>query len=126
MMDWRSKASCVDEETDLFFPLGTSGPALAQIEQAKEICRRCKVAPQCLEWALATNQHDGVWADSVRTNDAPSGAAGNASRRGADAATQSGVTTPRNRGIWRGQVVIHDDFDELSAELLVGFSGQDR
>jgi WhiB family redox-sensing transcriptional regulator len=51
----------MDEETELFFPLGTSGPALAQIEQAKEICRRCKVAPQCLEWALATNQHDGVW-----------------------------------------------------------------
>ncbi|MGH8900018.1 MAG: WhiB family transcriptional regulator [Egibacteraceae bacterium] len=43
------------------FPLGTSGAALDQIERAKAICARCHVRQDCGEWALATNQQDGVW-----------------------------------------------------------------
>ncbi|MGH8884560.1 MAG: WhiB family transcriptional regulator [Egibacteraceae bacterium] len=60
-MDWRSKAACQDCDPELFFPLGATGPALEQIEQAKTICRRCEVAPHCLSWALATGQDAGVW-----------------------------------------------------------------
>ncbi|MGH8903824.1 MAG: WhiB family transcriptional regulator [Egibacteraceae bacterium] len=60
-MDWRPKAACLDLDSELFFPIGTSGPALDQIERAKTICRRCAVATSCLEWALETNQHDGIW-----------------------------------------------------------------
>jgi len=59
--DWRKKAACLDMDTDLFFPLGSSGPALLQIEQAKAICRQCKVTAQCLAWALTTNQQAGIW-----------------------------------------------------------------
>ncbi|MGH8886889.1 MAG: type II toxin-antitoxin system Phd/YefM family antitoxin [Egibacteraceae bacterium] len=33
---------------------------------------------------------------------------------------------PRSRGIWRGRVVIHDDFDELPDELVEAFSGEDQ
>ena len=60
-MDWRQKAACIDEDPELFFPVGTTGPALEQVERAKTVCRRCDVADQCLEWALSTNQDAGGW-----------------------------------------------------------------
>lgn len=60
-MDWRQKAACIDEDPELFFPVGTTGPALEQLERAKAVCHRCDVIDQCLEWALETNQDAGVW-----------------------------------------------------------------
>ncbi|MFJ4329120.1 WhiB family transcriptional regulator [Streptomyces tricolor] len=61
-MDWRHRASCRDEDPELFFPIGTTGPALLQIEEAKAVCRkRCPVIEQCLTWALESGQDDGVW-----------------------------------------------------------------
>ncbi|MGH8888021.1 MAG: WhiB family transcriptional regulator [Egibacteraceae bacterium] len=60
-MDWRHHAACLDQDPELFFPIGTTGPALDQIEQAKAVCRRCAVTAQCLEWALETKQDAGVW-----------------------------------------------------------------
>lgn len=60
-MDWRHKAACRKEDPELFFPVGTSGPALAQITEAKQVCRRCPVASPCLEWALTSGQDAGVW-----------------------------------------------------------------
>ena len=42
-MDWRHDAICRDEDPELFFPVGTSGPALMQIAEAKSVCRRCPV-----------------------------------------------------------------------------------
>jgi WhiB family transcriptional regulator, redox-sensing transcriptional regulator len=60
-MDWRHQAACLDEDPELFFPVGTTGPALDQVEHAKSVCRSCDVIEQCLEWALDTNQDAGVW-----------------------------------------------------------------
>jgi WhiB family transcriptional regulator, redox-sensing transcriptional regulator len=60
-MDWRSRAACVDEDPELFFPIGTTGPAVEQSDAAKRICARCDVREGCLEYALATNQDAGVW-----------------------------------------------------------------
>jgi WhiB family redox-sensing transcriptional regulator len=60
-MDWRHRAACRDEDPELFFPIGTSGPALLQVEQAKAVCRRCSVVDACLQWALETGQDAGVW-----------------------------------------------------------------
>ncbi|OEJ62392.1 WhiB family transcriptional regulator [Streptomyces agglomeratus] len=59
-MDWRHEAACRREDPDLFFPIGTGGPALLQIEQAKTVCRRCPVLDECLEWALQGGQDMGV------------------------------------------------------------------
>lgn len=51
-MDWRHRAICRDEDPELFHPVGTSGPALLQVAEAKTVCRRCPVASTCLDWAL--------------------------------------------------------------------------
>lgn len=60
-MDWRSDAACRDEDPELFFPLGDSGPALLQIEEAKSVCKRCDVKADCLDWALDEGQDAGIW-----------------------------------------------------------------
>ncbi|WP_405461529.1 WhiB family transcriptional regulator [Streptomyces sp. NBC_00101] len=59
--DWRTHAACRTEDPDLFFPLGNTGPALVQTDEAKAVCRRCPVTETCLQWALDTNQDTGVW-----------------------------------------------------------------
>ena len=58
--DWRSYAACRDIDPELFFPLGTSGACLIQIEAAKQICRTCPVREPCLRWALDSGDA-GVW-----------------------------------------------------------------
>jgi len=60
-MDWRYRAACLDTEAELFFPVGTSGPAREQAERAKQVCALCPVKTQCLAWALETNQDAGIW-----------------------------------------------------------------
>lgn len=60
-MDWRHRAACLTEDPELFFPIGNSGPALAQVEQAKAVCHRCEVEDICLKWAIDTSQDAGVW-----------------------------------------------------------------
>jgi WhiB family transcriptional regulator, redox-sensing transcriptional regulator len=59
-IDWRNYAACRDVDPDLFFPLGTAGASLPQIEQAKQVCRTCPVSKPCLCWAL-DNGDAGVW-----------------------------------------------------------------
>lgn len=60
-MDWRHEAACLDEDPELFFPIGNTGPALLQIEEAKLVCATCKVRELCLQWALDAGQDHGVW-----------------------------------------------------------------
>ena len=59
--DWRHRAACRDEDPDLFFPVGNSGPTLVQIAEAKTVCLRCPVAAPCLTWAFESGQDAGVW-----------------------------------------------------------------
>jgi WhiB family transcriptional regulator, redox-sensing transcriptional regulator len=58
---WRARASCASVESDLFFPIGVTGPAVDQIAAAKAVCATCPVQSECLEFAIATNQEYGVW-----------------------------------------------------------------
>ena len=58
-MDWVHRARCKDEDPELFFPVGTTGPAAAQMTAAKAICMLCEVRGECLEWAMATGQDAG-------------------------------------------------------------------
>ncbi|WP_432101224.1 WhiB family transcriptional regulator [Streptomyces sp. WAC 04229] len=59
--DWRASSACRTEDPDLFFPVGNTGPALLQIQEAKAVCRRCPVMERCLQWALESGQEHGVW-----------------------------------------------------------------
>lgn len=59
--DWRGRGACRDVDPETFFPIGDSGPAVLQVEQAKAVCRRCDVQEKCLQWALDAGQDSGVW-----------------------------------------------------------------
>jgi WhiB family transcriptional regulator, redox-sensing transcriptional regulator len=58
---WRNRSACLDSDPDVFFPIGSTGPATEQIETARRICGACPVSEECLEFALATNQEAGIW-----------------------------------------------------------------
>jgi WhiB family transcriptional regulator, redox-sensing transcriptional regulator len=60
-VDWRDQARCLDEDPDLFFPIGSTGPAVVQVDRAKQVCRACPVIEDCLTWALSNYQDAGVW-----------------------------------------------------------------
>ncbi len=60
---WRKDAACYSAggETDLFFPVGTTGPAIEQIANAKAVCQACVAKLACLDYALQNNIQDGIW-----------------------------------------------------------------
>lgn len=69
---WRAAAACRTVDTALFFPSATwagSRPHVGhgstvvdrQIEAAKSVCATCPVRPDCLDYALAANEPEGVW-----------------------------------------------------------------
>jgi WhiB family redox-sensing transcriptional regulator len=60
-MEWLRSAACVGEDPELFFPVGTTGPALRDVADAKSVCARCPVTAQCLSFALSSGQTSGVW-----------------------------------------------------------------
>ena len=59
--DWRAEAACRHGDPELFFPEGTAGPALRQVERAKHVCRACPVAVPCLGFALGHGVSFGIW-----------------------------------------------------------------
>ncbi|MFB8244282.1 WhiB family transcriptional regulator [Streptomyces sp. NPDC055952] len=60
-MEWLRSAACVDEDPELFFPVGTAGPAVRDVTAAKRVCARCPVTDPCLTYALSNGQASGVW-----------------------------------------------------------------
>ncbi|MGW0300984.1 WhiB family transcriptional regulator [Streptomyces anthocyanicus] len=59
--DWRAESACSREDPELFFPIGDTGPALTQIEDAKAVCRVCPVSGACLRWAMEAREIHGIW-----------------------------------------------------------------
>lgn len=59
-MSWGARAACAHEDAELFFPVGTTGPALLQTEEAKQVCRGCPVRQMCLDWAMTSGISHGV------------------------------------------------------------------
>ncbi len=58
---WRESAACRLLETELFFPIGKTGLAVAEIQRAKAVCASCPVREPCLTFALDTHQAYGIW-----------------------------------------------------------------
>jgi WhiB family redox-sensing transcriptional regulator len=58
---WRELAACLGADTELFFPIGFTGPAAADIQAAKVFCGQCPVRDCCLGYALDTGQAAGIW-----------------------------------------------------------------
>src|SRR5689334_22384794 len=54
--DFFEDAACQGADTSVFFPVSDT-----YADEAKAICATCPVAEQCLEYAVATHQADGVW-----------------------------------------------------------------
>lgn len=65
--NWRDRAACRTHDPELFFPVGTLGPAIEQTAEAKRVCEPCPVKAACLESALSTGQDYGVWAGMSET-----------------------------------------------------------
>ncbi|MYV42994.1 WhiB family transcriptional regulator [Streptomyces sp. SID1328] len=55
------RAACRDEDPELFFPIGDTGLAVLQEEEAKAVCRRCPRMESCLQGALERGEAAGVW-----------------------------------------------------------------
>jgi WhiB family transcriptional regulator, redox-sensing transcriptional regulator len=55
-LTWKLAGACRFASTDLFYPVSDSdaGPA-------KEVCGRCAVVDQCLEYALSMREPEGIW-----------------------------------------------------------------
>lgn len=56
----RRRVACRDVDPELFFPVGETGAALLQAEDAKQVCRSCLAIAPCLDFALAIGA-EGVW-----------------------------------------------------------------
>jgi WhiB family redox-sensing transcriptional regulator len=62
--EWRERAACLPFPSVLFFGLDdseTPAERAARELEAKEICARCDVRLECLEYALTTKEPYGIW-----------------------------------------------------------------
>ncbi len=55
---WRDAAACANRDDVDFFPTPDDSEEIAR---AKALCATCPVADECLDFALETNQSDGIW-----------------------------------------------------------------
>lgn len=59
--EWRAQGACLTADPDLFFPVATGHVAARQMTKALEICARCGVRQQCLDFAMRTGETYGIW-----------------------------------------------------------------
>jgi WhiB family redox-sensing transcriptional regulator len=54
--EWQELALCAQTDPETFFPEGGGSN-----RNAKNICRRCEVRGECLEYALGNDERFGIW-----------------------------------------------------------------
>jgi WhiB family redox-sensing transcriptional regulator len=55
---WMSEAACATTDPELWFPELDS---LWRVREAKNICEKCPVKKECLEYALVNGFKEGIW-----------------------------------------------------------------
>jgi len=60
MNDWWSRAACLGQYPELWFPAGDKETGTQYIE-ARAICNTCDVKADCLQWALDNDIRYGLW-----------------------------------------------------------------
>lgn len=61
-LEWQASAACrTTDNPELFFPRGTTGEWLLEIEEAKAICYGCPALEACFLWALTNREEHGIW-----------------------------------------------------------------
>ncbi len=63
--DWQDTAECRSYPTDWWFPEKTDGPA--GYTKARQVCRSCPVADECLDHALYEPETKGMWGGHTPT-----------------------------------------------------------
>ena len=58
---WMADGLCTQVGPGPFFPEGSSSHVVKATREAVKVCRRCPVASECLEYALAHDERFGVW-----------------------------------------------------------------
>lgn len=53
---WLDRAACIDTPVDVFFPTDK-----ADATPAKQVCETCPVIEECLRYAVAAGETQGVW-----------------------------------------------------------------
>ena len=59
--DWRAASACLSTDPELFFPMPQGALAERQTSAALQVCARCPVRQQCLEFAMRTAETNGIW-----------------------------------------------------------------
>ncbi len=57
MLEWQRQAACRGLEAEIFYPSEDDETAF----EAKAVCAACAVAGECLEYAIAVREKEGVW-----------------------------------------------------------------
>lgn len=60
MADWRMRAACRGEDSELFFP-DSAAYSNGTVAYAKTVCRRCPVSGKCLTAAIDGREKAGIW-----------------------------------------------------------------
>lgn len=56
---WQDRANCVGMVDAMYPPLGPDGHG--QYAVARRVCQNCDVMADCLAYALAAREQDGMW-----------------------------------------------------------------
>lgn len=59
--EWMEDAACRDTDPNLFFPVGTTGLAVEQAQNAKSVCQKCIAQIACLDYAIDNRIDHGIW-----------------------------------------------------------------
>ena len=62
LLAWQRHAACRGLEADIFYPTDSDGSGDDDAAfEAKAVCAACAVSGECLEYAIAVREKDGVW-----------------------------------------------------------------